>query len=205
MSFCASRDGTSSSPSALRLRPRGDQHGRHVLRQRGAADSDILRPVPPAVLGARAAPYRACSGMEGRTGTGTPLVDAIVEFGGVMRRDLIDNMRGGRQEDGLVNHRRLACAVARYFSASKSTVKDALLHISAPSSVQNLAHTARRYHIGANQKALIETVSLIHALHMMHFWYDTKVNGVAKIGKQVPFRPELEFRLESWLAPEALG
>ncbi|KZP21269.1 hypothetical protein FIBSPDRAFT_508263 [Athelia psychrophila] len=114
-------------------------------------------------------------------------------------------IQGGHQEDARQSSRTGVRCSSIFQREQIHPVKDALLHISAPSSVQNLAHTAGRYHIGASQKALIETVSLIHALPMLHFWYDTEVNGAVKIGKQVTFRPELEFRLESWLAPEALG
>lgn len=50
--------------------------------------------------------------------------------------------------------------------------------------------------IDASQQVLIETVPPILVLHMKRFLYDTKVNGVVKIGKQVSFGPELEISPE---------
>jgi ubiquitin carboxyl-terminal hydrolase 10 len=46
----------------------------------------------------------------------------------------------------------------------------------------------------ASQQVLIETLPPILVLHMKRFLYDTKVNGVVKIGKQVSFGPELEIQ-----------
>jgi ubiquitin carboxyl-terminal hydrolase 10 len=46
----------------------------------------------------------------------------------------------------------------------------------------------------ASQQVLIETLPPILVLHMKRFLYDTKVNGVVKIGKQVTFGPELEIQ-----------
>ncbi|KAF7976765.1 hypothetical protein HWV62_5764 [Athelia sp. TMB] len=79
------------------------------------------------------------------------------------------------------------------------TVKDALQYISAPSSVQMTSPTRPGVIIDASQQVLIETVPPILVLHMKRFLYDTKVNGVVKIGKQVSFGPELE------IAPEIMA
>jgi ubiquitin carboxyl-terminal hydrolase 10 len=54
----------------------------------------------------------------------------------------------------------------------------------------------------ASQQVLIETLPLILVLHMKRFLYDTKANGVIKIGKQVPFGPELEIQPDI-IAPAA--
>ncbi|KZP04338.1 hypothetical protein FIBSPDRAFT_1054751 [Athelia psychrophila] len=64
------------------------------------------------------------------------------------------------------------------------TVKDTLLHISRPSSVQK---PRSHGNIDASQQAPIETASLIRVLHLMHFLYDKKVNNVAKIGNRTHF------------------
>lgn len=53
--------------------------------------------------------------------------------------------------------------------------------------------------LDASQQVLIETVPPILVLHMKRFLYDTNVNGVVKIGKQVSFGPELE------IAPEIMA
>jgi hypothetical protein len=72
------------------------------------------------------------------------------------------------------------------------TVKDALQCISIPSSVQVTSPTRPGVTLDASQQVLIDTVPPILVLHMKRFLYDTKVNGVVKIGKQVSFEPELE-------------
>lgn len=46
--------------------------------------------------------------------------------------------------------------------------------------------------VEASQQVLIETLPPILVLHLKRFLYDTKVGGVAKIGKPISFSPELE-------------
>jgi len=72
------------------------------------------------------------------------------------------------------------------------TVKDALQFISIPSSVQVTSPSRPGVTLDASQQVLIETLPPILILHMKRFLYDTKVNGVVKIGKQVSFESELE-------------
>lgn len=48
----------------------------------------------------------------------------------------------------------------------------------------------------ASQQVLIETLPPILVLHLKRFLYDTNVNGVVKIGRQVLFGPELEIGSE---------
>jgi hypothetical protein len=74
------------------------------------------------------------------------------------------------------------------------TVKDALQYISTPSSVQVTSASRPGVTMDASQQVLIETLPPILVLHMKRFLYDTKVNGVVKIGKQVSFGPELEIQ-----------
>jgi ubiquitin carboxyl-terminal hydrolase 10 len=76
------------------------------------------------------------------------------------------------------------------------TVKDALQYISTPSSVQVTSPSRPGITLDASQQVLIETLPPILVLHMKRFLYDTKVNGVVKIGKQVSFGPELEIQLD---------
>ena len=73
-------------------------------------------------------------------------------------------------------------------------IKDALQYISTPSSVQVTSPSRPGVTLDASQQVLIETLPPILVLHMKRFLYDTKVNGVVKIGKQVSFGPELEIQ-----------
>ncbi|KZP17396.1 hypothetical protein FIBSPDRAFT_957215 [Athelia psychrophila] len=70
-------------------------------------------------------------------------------------------------------------------------VKDALPYISAPFSVQMISPTWPGVILGGSQQVLIETAPPVLVLHMMRFMYDTKVNCLVKIVKDVSFGPEL--------------
>ncbi|KZP17414.1 hypothetical protein FIBSPDRAFT_934093 [Athelia psychrophila] len=65
------------------------------------------------------------------------------------------------------------------------------IQISAPSSAQMILPTWPGVIIGGSQQVLIETAPPVLVLHMMRFMYDTKVNSLVKIGKEVSFGPEL--------------
>ncbi|KZP33440.1 hypothetical protein FIBSPDRAFT_943254 [Athelia psychrophila] len=80
------------------------------------------------------------------------------------------------------------------------TVKNALQYISAPSSVQ--VPTRPGVIIDANQQVHIKAVPPVFVLHMKRFLYDAKVNGMANIGKQVSFGPELEISPETMAGAE---
>ncbi|KZP21259.1 hypothetical protein FIBSPDRAFT_860708 [Athelia psychrophila] len=71
----------------------------------------------------------------------------------------------------------------------------ATMHLFAAFVANDLAHTAG-HHYYASQQVLIETVPPVLVLHTTRFLYDTKVNGVVKIGKQGTFEPELEISPE---------
>ena len=46
--------------------------------------------------------------------------------------------------------------------------------------------------LDASQQVLIESLPPILILHLKRFLYDAKKGGVAKVGKQVAFTPELD-------------
>ena len=46
--------------------------------------------------------------------------------------------------------------------------------------------------VDATQQVQVDSLPPILVLHMKRFLYDTKANGVVKIGKQITFGPELE-------------
>ena len=70
------------------------------------------------------------------------------------------------------------------------TVQDALSGLSQAQSVQLTQSTRPGVIIEGQQQSLIEALPPILVLQMKRFGYDTM--GVAKVGKQVRFTPELE-------------
>lgn len=72
------------------------------------------------------------------------------------------------------------------------TIKDALTHISTPQSVQVTSVTRPGATLDATQQVHIESLPPILILHLKRFLYDANKGGVAKVGKQVAFAPELE-------------
>ncbi|KAG2052780.1 cysteine proteinase [Suillus hirtellus] len=72
------------------------------------------------------------------------------------------------------------------------TIKDALTHISTPQSVQVTSVTRPGATLDAIQQVYIESLPPILILHLKRFLYDANKGGVAKVGKQVAFAPELE-------------
>ncbi|KAG1782392.1 hypothetical protein EV702DRAFT_1064079 [Suillus placidus] len=72
------------------------------------------------------------------------------------------------------------------------TIKDALTHISTPQSVQVTSVTRPGATLDATQQVHIESLPPILILHLKRFLYDANKGGVAKVGKQVAFPPELE-------------
>ena len=70
------------------------------------------------------------------------------------------------------------------------TVQDALSGISQAQSVQLTQATRPGVTIEGQQQSLIEVLPPILVLQMKRFGYDT--TGVAKVGKQIKFGPELE-------------
>ncbi|KAG2353423.1 hypothetical protein BDR07DRAFT_1433334 [Suillus spraguei] len=72
------------------------------------------------------------------------------------------------------------------------TIKDALTHIYTPQSVQVTSVTRPGATLDATQQVHIESLPPILILHLNRFLYDANEGGVAKVGKQVVFAPELE-------------
>jgi ubiquitin carboxyl-terminal hydrolase 10 len=72
------------------------------------------------------------------------------------------------------------------------TIKDALMHISTPQSVQVTSITRPGATLDATQQVHIDSLPPILILHLKRFLYDANKGGVAKVGKQVAFAPELE-------------
>lgn len=72
------------------------------------------------------------------------------------------------------------------------TIQDALSYISHPQPVQLTQSARPGVTVEAQQQVLIESLPPILVLHIKRFCYDTSVNGVVKVGKQVRFGPELE-------------
>ena len=72
------------------------------------------------------------------------------------------------------------------------TIEDALRSISLPQPVQVTSVTKGGAVVDATQQVLIDALPSILVLHLKRFYYDTAVNGVVKIGKQVQFGPELD-------------
>lgn len=72
------------------------------------------------------------------------------------------------------------------------SIKDALSYISAPQSVQVTSVTRPGAILDATQTVHINSLPLILVLHLKRFLYDANAGGVAKVGKQVLFAPELE-------------
>ncbi|KAG6332561.1 hypothetical protein ID866_6527 [Astraeus odoratus] len=72
------------------------------------------------------------------------------------------------------------------------SIKDALSYISAPQSVQVTSVTRPGAILDATQTVHIESLPPILILHLKRFLYDVTAGGVAKVGKQVSFAPELE-------------
>ncbi|KAG2150677.1 uncharacterized protein EDB93DRAFT_1103385 [Suillus bovinus] len=77
------------------------------------------------------------------------------------------------------------------------TIKDALTHISTPQSVQVTSVTRPGATLDATQQVHIESLPPILILHLKRFLYDANKGGVAKVGKQVGFAPELEVGSET--------
>ncbi|KAG2357020.1 hypothetical protein BDR07DRAFT_1421552 [Suillus spraguei] len=71
-------------------------------------------------------------------------------------------------------------------------IQDALMHISTPQSVQVTSVTRPGATLDATQQVHIESLPPILILHLKRFLYDANEGGVAKVGKQVVFAPELE-------------
>lgn len=72
------------------------------------------------------------------------------------------------------------------------TIKDALVHISSPESVQFTSVTRPGAILDASKQVHIESLPPILILHLKRFLYDANKGGVAKVGKQVAFTPELD-------------
>ncbi|KAF9220166.1 cysteine proteinase [Gyrodon lividus] len=72
------------------------------------------------------------------------------------------------------------------------TIKDALAYISSPQSVQVTSVTRPGVILDATQLVHIDSLPPILILHLKRFLYDAGAGGVAKVGKQVTFTPELE-------------
>ncbi|KAH7889138.1 hypothetical protein F5I97DRAFT_1841914 [Phlebopus sp. FC_14] len=72
------------------------------------------------------------------------------------------------------------------------TIKDALAYISSPQSVQVTSVTRPGATLDATQLVQIDALPPILILHLKRFLYDANAGGVAKVGKQVSFTPELE-------------
>ncbi|KAF8548451.1 cysteine proteinase [Imleria badia] len=72
------------------------------------------------------------------------------------------------------------------------TIKDALAYISSPQSVQVTSVTRPGATLDATQTVHIDALPPILILHLKRFLYDTSAGGVAKVGKQVSFAPELD-------------
>ncbi|KIJ59679.1 hypothetical protein HYDPIDRAFT_177724 [Hydnomerulius pinastri MD-312] len=72
------------------------------------------------------------------------------------------------------------------------TIKDALAYISSPQSVQVTSVTRPGATLDATQLVQIDSLPPILILHLKRFLYDASAGGVAKVGKQVSFTPELE-------------
>ena len=65
-------------------------------------------------------------------------------------------------------------------------------HISSPQLVQVTSATKPGVVLDASQLVQIESLPPILVLHLKRFLYDANAGGVAKIGKQISFGPELE-------------
>ncbi|KAG1756886.1 uncharacterized protein EDB91DRAFT_1094988 [Suillus paluster] len=76
------------------------------------------------------------------------------------------------------------------------TIKDALTHISSPQSVQVTSVTRPGATLDASQQVHIDSLPPILILHLKRFLYDANKGGVAKVGKQVAFAPELDMGTE---------
>ncbi|KAI9574185.1 hypothetical protein HD554DRAFT_2045090 [Boletus coccyginus] len=76
------------------------------------------------------------------------------------------------------------------------TIKDALAHISSPQSVQVTSVTKPGATLDATQTVHIDALPPILILHLKRFLYDPSAGGVAKVGKQVSFTPELDIPAE---------
>ncbi|RDX46907.1 cysteine proteinase [Lentinus brumalis] len=72
------------------------------------------------------------------------------------------------------------------------TLRDALLHIAHPQTVQVSIPTRPGVILDATQQVLIEALPPVLILHMKRFLYDIKVGDVVKVGKQVSFSSELD-------------
>jgi ubiquitin carboxyl-terminal hydrolase 10 len=72
------------------------------------------------------------------------------------------------------------------------SIKDALAYISSPQSVQVTSVTRPGAILDATQTVQIDSLPPILILHLKRFLYDASAGGVAKVGKQVSFTPELE-------------
>ncbi|EGN95847.1 hypothetical protein SERLA73DRAFT_162553 [Serpula lacrymans var. lacrymans S7.3] len=108
-------------------------------------------------------------------------------FGGKFRSTL----RAPQQKDSVIveDWRSLRLDIQR---EQIYTIKDALAYISAPQSVQVTSPARPGVVIDASQLVQIEALPPILVLHMKRFLYDMNAGGVAKVGKQVSFGPELE-------------
>ncbi|KJA24204.1 hypothetical protein HYPSUDRAFT_65703 [Hypholoma sublateritium FD-334 SS-4] len=108
-------------------------------------------------------------------------------FGGKFRSTL----RAPGQKDSVVveDWRSLRLDIQR---EQIHTIQDALSYISHPQPVQLTQSARPGVTVEAQQQVLIESLPPILVLHIKRFCYDTSVNGVVKVGKQVRFGPELE-------------
>lgn len=121
-------------------------------------------------------------------------------FGGKFRSTL----RVPQQKDSVVveDWRSLRLDIQR---DTIHTIKDALTHISTPQSVQVTSVTRPGATLDATQQVHIDFLPPILILHLKRFLYDANKGGVAKVGKQVAFAPELEVGSEVMVQGRKVG
>jgi ubiquitin carboxyl-terminal hydrolase 10 len=73
-----------------------------------------------------------------------------------------------------------------------NTIRDALLGISHPQTVQMVSSSRPGTTVDASQQVTIDALPTILVLHLKRFLYDTNAKDVVKIGKNVQFTPELD-------------
>jgi len=119
----------------------------------------------------------------------TKTVDSPITriFGGKFRSTL----RVPHQKDSVIEEdwRSLRLDIQR---DTIHTIKDALVHISSPEPVQFTSVTRPGAILDASKQVHIESLPPILILHLKRFLYDANKGGVAKVGKQVTFTPELD-------------
>ncbi|KAF8495378.1 hypothetical protein JB92DRAFT_2993080 [Gautieria morchelliformis] len=80
------------------------------------------------------------------------------------------------------------------------TIEDALRNIATPGTVHVTSSSRPGNQVDASQQTLIEALPPILVLHLKRFLYDTTVNDVVKLNKEIAFGTELDFPKEI-LAP----